>query len=215
MKLIKEITQEVEYITEALDNGKKSTFIKGIFMQAEQANRNNRIYQKPVLEKEVERYQALIKERRALGELGHPPNPTINLNQVSHLITGLSWDGNNVIGEAKILDTPMGKIAKNFIEEGVKLGVSSRGVGSLTQGKDGISIVQPDFHLATVDIVADPSAPDAFVEGIMEGAEWICENGVWKTVQVEQAKQYIKGATKKELAAKKLKVFEAFLGTIK
>ena len=215
MKLIKEIHQELEYITEASEAGKKSTFIRGIFMQAEQQNRNNRIYQKPVLEKEVERYQSLIKEKRALGELGHPPNPTINLNQVSHLITGLSWDGNNVVGEAKILDTPMGKIAKNFIEEGVKLGVSSRGVGSLTQGKDGVSIVQPDFHLATVDIVADPSAPDAFVEGIMEGAEWICENGVWKSFQIDQAKQSIKNASKKNLAEQKLKIFEAFLQSIK
>jgi len=215
MKLIKEIHQELEYITEASEAGKKSTFIRGIFMQAEQQNRNNRIYQKPVLEKEVERYQSLIKEKRALGELGHPPNPTINLNQVSHLITGLSWDGNNVVGEAKILDTPMGKIAKNFIEEGVKLGVSSRGVGSLTQGKDGVSIVQPDFHLATVDIVADPSAPDAFVEGIMEGAEWICENGVWKSFQIDQTKQSIKNASKKNLAEQKLKIFEAFLQSIK
>jgi len=215
MKLIKEINQELEYITEQNDGGKKSTFIRGIFMQAEQANRNNRIYQKPVLEKEVERYQNLISEKRALGELGHPPNPTINLNQVSHLITGLSWDGNNVVGEAKILDTPMGKIAKNFIEEGVKLGVSSRGVGSLSPGKDGISIVQPDFHLATVDIVADPSAPDAFVEGIMEGAEWICENGIWKTIQIDQARQEIKNTSRKHLAEKKLKVFEAFLSTIK
>jgi hypothetical protein len=215
MKLIKEINQELEYITESAAEGKKNTFIRGIFMQAEQQNRNNRIYQKPVLEKEIERYQNLISEKRSLGELGHPPNPTINLNQVSHLITGLKWDNNNVIGEAKILDTPMGKIAKNFIEEGVKLGVSSRGVGSLTQGKDGISIVQPDFHLATVDIVADPSAPDAFVEGIMESAEWICENGVWKSIQIDAAKQYIKSASKSQLAERKLKVFEAFLGTIK
>jgi len=215
MKLIKEINQEIEYVTESAAEGKKNTFIRGIFMQAEQQNRNNRIYQKPVLEKEIERYQNLINEKRSLGELGHPPNPTINLNQVSHLITGLKWDNNNVIGEAKILDTPMGKIAKNFIEEGVKLGVSSRGVGSLTPGKDGISIVQPDFHLATVDIVADPSAPDAFVEGIMENAEWICENGIWKSIQIDTSKQYIKSASKIQLAERKLKVFKAFLGSLK
>jgi len=215
MKLIKEINQELEYITESAAEGKKNTFIRGIFMQAEQQNRNNRIYQKPVLEKEILRYQNLIGEKRSLGELGHPPNPTINLNQVSHLITSLKWDGNNVIGEAKILDTPMGKIAKNFIEEGVKLGVSSRGLGSLSPGKDGVNIVQPDFHLATVDIVADPSAPDAFVEGIMENVEWICENGIWKTIEIDTARKAIKTASKSQLAERKLKVFEAFLNTIK
>jgi len=213
MKLIKEITQELEYITEE-NSGKKGTYIKGIFMQSEQENRNGRIYRKPILEKEIARYQSLIDEKRSLGELGHPPNPTINLNQVSHLITELKWAGNDIIGTAKILDTPMGKIAKNFIEEGVKLGVSSRGLGSL-KDVNGVNEVQDDFHLATVDIVADPSAPNAFVEGIMENAEWICENGIWKTIQIETAQKIVKNASSKKLAETKLKLFEAFLKNIK
>ena len=214
MKLIKEIQQNLEYITEEKSEGKRNTYIKGIFMQTERENKNGRIYRKPVLEKELQRYQSLIQEKRSLGELGHPPNPSINLNQVSHLITELKWDGNDIIGTAKILDTPMGKIAKNFIEEGVRLGVSSRGLGSLKE-RNGINEVQDDFHLATVDIVADPSAPDAFVEGIMENAEWICENGVWKTIEVEQAQKVIRKASSKQLAETKLKVFEAFLNSIK
>ena len=213
MKLIKEITQELEYITEE-NSGKKGTYIKGIFMQSEQENRNGRIYRKPILEKEIARYQSLIDEKRSLGELGHPPNPTINLNQVSHLITELKWAGNDIIGTAKILDTPMGKIAKNFIEEGVKLGVSSRGLGSL-KDVNGVNEVQDDFHLATVDIVADPSAPNAFVEGIMENAEWICENGIRKTIQIETAQKIVKNASSKKLAETKLKLFEAFLKNIK
>ena len=214
MKLIKEIHQDLEYITEEKSGGKHNTYIKGIFMQSEQQNRNGRLYPKSVLEKELERYQTMISEKRSLGELGHPPNPQINLNNVSHLITNLQWEGNDIIGTAKILDTPMGKIAKNFIEEGVRLGVSSRGLGSLKE-RNGVNEVQGDFHLATVDIVADPSAPDAFVEGIMENAEWICENGVWKTVQIEQAQQVIKKAPSKKIAEAKLKVFEAFLNSIK
>jgi len=214
MKLIKEIHQELEYITEEKTGGKQSTFIKGVFMQSEQQNRNGRLYPKNVLEKELQRYQNMISEKRSLGELGHPPNPQINLNNVSHLITNLQWEGNDIIGTAKILDTPMGKIAKNFIEEGVRLGVSSRGLGSLKE-RNGVNEVQDDFHLATVDIVADPSAPNAFVEGIMENAEWICENGVWKSVQIEQAQKVIKQAPSKKLAEAKLKVFEAFLNSIK
>ena len=214
MKLIKEIHQDLEYITEEKSGGKHNTYIKGIFMQSEQQNRNGRVYPKSVLEKEIQRYQNMISEKRSLGELGHPPNPQINLNNVSHLITNLQWEGNDIIGTAKILDTPMGKIAKNFIEEGVRLGVSSRGLGSLKE-RNGINEVQDDFHLATVDIVADPSAPDAFVEGIMENAEWICENGVWKTIEVEQAQKVIRKASNKQLAETKLKVFEAILNSIK
>ena len=214
MKLIKEIHQDLEYLTEENSSGKKNTFIKGIFMQTEKENRNGRVYRKSVLEKELDRYQTMIKEKRSLGELGHPPNPSINLNQVSHLITELNWNGNDIIGVAKILDTPMGKIAKNFIEEGVRLGVSYRGLGSLKE-INGINEVQDDFHLATVDIVADPSAPDAFVEGMMENAEWICENGVWKSVQIETAQKVIKNTNSKKLAETKLKVFEAFLNSIK
>ena len=150
-----------------------------------------------------------------MGELGHPPNPSINLNQVSHMITGLKFEGNDVYGKAKILDTPMGKIAKNFIEEGVRLGVSSRGLGSVKLNKEGVNEVQDDFHLATVDIVADPSAPDAFVQGIMESADWILENGVWKAIQVEQAQTTIRKASKADLNKVKLQIFEQFLRTIK
>ena len=166
------------------------------------------------MEKEIARYQDLISEKRSLGELGHPPNPQINLNQVSHLITGLRFEGNDIYGKAKILDTPMGKIAKNFLEEGVRLGVSSRGLGSLKE-RNGINEVQDDFHLATVDIVADPSAPDAFVQGIMESAEWILDNGVWKPIQIEQAQQAIRKASKADLSTVKLQVFESFLRSIK
>ena len=188
MKLIKEVSQDLNYLTESVDeaSGEKQTFIEGIFMQAEKANKNGRMYPIDVMTNEVNNYQKHISEKRSLGELGHPPNPTVNLDKVSHLITRLEMDGNNVVGKAKILDTPMGKIAKNFIKEGVGLGVSSRGLGSLKE-KNGVNVVQPDFHLATVDIVADPSAPDAFVQGIMESAEWILDNGVWKPIDIEQA----------------------------
>jgi hypothetical protein len=214
MKLIKEISQELKYLTEASENGKKGIFIEGIFMQADKENKNGRLYPKGIMEKELQRYQSLISEKRSLGELGHPPNPTINLDKVSHLITNLRFEGNDIVGKAKILDTPMGKIAQNFIEEGVRLGVSSRGLGSLKE-RNGINEVQDDFHLATVDIVADPSAPDAFVQGIMESSEWILENGVWKAVDVERAQKKIKNASKASLAEAKLQVFESFLNKIK
>ena len=213
MKLIKEINQELEYIVEEKDAA-KNTYIKGIFMQSETQNKNGRIYRKPILEKELQRYQQIIDEKRSLGELGHPPNPSINLNQVSHLITELNWEGKNIIGTAKILETPMGKIAKNFIDEGIRLGVSSRGLGSLKE-VNGINEVQDDFHLVTVDIVADPSAPDAFVQGIMENADWVCENGIWKSVQIEQAQNFIRQKSKRELESAKLQVFEASLNSIK
>lgn len=214
MKLIKEISQELNYLTEATENGKKGIYIEGIFMQADRENKNGRMYPKSIMEKELGRYQTLIKEKRSLGELGHPPNPTINLNNVSHLITNLRFEGSDIVGKAKILDTPMGKIAQNFIEEGVRLGVSSRGLGSLKE-RNGINEVQDDFHLATVDIVADPSAPDAFVQGIMESAEWILENGVWKTVDVENAQKQIKQTPKKNINEAKLEVFQRFLNSIK
>lgn len=214
MKLIKEISQDLQYLVEANENGKKGIFIEGIFMQADKENKNGRIYPRGIMEKELERYQSLIKEKRSLGELGHPPNPTINLDKVSHLISNLRFEGNDIVGKAKILDTPMGKIAQNFIEEGVRLGVSSRGLGSLKE-KNGVNEVQDDFHLATVDIVADPSAPDAFVQGIMESAEWILENGVWKAMDVERAQRKIKNTSKAGLAEAKLQVFEAFLNKIK
>lgn len=214
MKLITEMTQDVQYLTERREDGGKNVYIEGIFMQANKQNKNGRVYPMSVMEKELERYQTLISEKRSLGELGHPPNPQINLNQVSHLITNLKFEGNDIYGRAKILDTPMGKIAKNFIEEGVRLGVSSRGLGSLKE-KNGVNEVQDDFHLATVDIVADPSAPDAFVQGIMESAEWVLENGVWKAIDVESAQKTIRKASKSQLAETKLQVFEAFLRKIK
>jgi hypothetical protein len=215
MKLITEMNQDVKFLTEKKEDGTKSVYIEGIFMQAEKPNRNGRIYGRGIMEREVQKYQELINEKRSLGELGHPPNPSINLNQVSHIITGLKFEGNDIYGKAKILDTPMGKIAKNFIEEGVRLGVSSRGLGSVKLNKEGVNEVQDDFHLATVDIVADPSAPDAFVQGIMESAEWILENGVWKAVQIEQAQNLIRKASKADLNKVKLQVFEQFLRTIK
>jgi len=215
MKLITEMNRDVKFLTEKKEDGTKSVYIEGIFMQAEKANRNGRMYGRGIMEREVQKYQELINEKRSLGELGHPPNPSINLNQVSHMITGLKFEGNDIHGRAKILDTPMGKIAKNFIEEGVRLGVSSRGLGSVKLNKEGINEVQDDFHLATVDIVADPSAPDAFVQGIMESADWILENGVWKAVQIEQAQNTIRKASKADLNKVKLQVFEQFLRTIK
>lgn len=215
MKLITEMNQDVKFLTEKKEDGTKSVYIEGIFMQAEKPNRNGRIYGRGIMEREVQKYQELINEKRSLGELGHPPNPSINLNQVSHMITGLKFEGNDIHGKAKILDTPMGKIAKNFIEEGVRLGVSSRGLGSVKLNKEGVNEVQDDFHLATVDIVADPSAPDAFVQGIMESADWILENGIWKAVQIEQAQNTIRKASKADLNKVKLQVFEQFLRTIK
>ena len=209
------MNQDVKFLTEKKEDGTKSVYIEGIFMQAEKPNRNGRMYGRGIMEREVQKYQELINEKRSLGELGHPPNPSINLNQVSHMITGLKFEGNDIYGKAKILDTPMGKIAKNFIEEGVRLGVSSRGLGSVKLNKEGVNEVQDDFHLATVDIVADPSAPDAFVQGIMESADWILENGVWKAVQIEQAQNTIRKASKADLNKVKLQVFEQFLRTIK
>lgn len=196
MKLIAEHIQNVEYIIEQKTGGMK---IKGIFMQAEQKNRNGRVYPFPILEKEVKRYnEEFIKEGRAFGELGHPDGPTVNLDRVSHMITRLEPNGKNFIGEAKLLSTPMGEIAKALIKDGGKLGVSSRGMGSL-ESRNGVNYVKDDFYLATAaDIVADPSAPQAFVEGIMEGREWIWDNGILKEVAINQIKTDIeKGARAK------------------
>jgi hypothetical protein len=215
MKLITEQITEVQYLTEKKEDGTKHIYIEGKFMGYDEPNKNGRMYPKKIMEKQVAEYQNLIKEKRALGELGHPPNPQINLNQVSHLITELRMaEGGTVYGKAKLLDTPMGKIAKNFIEEGVGLGVSSRGLGSIKE-KNGINEVQDDFHLVGVDIVSDPSAPGAFVQGIMESAEWILDAGVWKPIHIEQAQNFIKKASKSDLASAKLTVFEAFLKIIK
>ena len=178
VKLISEAVEEVEYITEEKENGGKNYKIRGIFMQADIKNRNGRVYPMEVLDEEVRKYNKnFIQQNRAFGELGHPDGPTVNLERVSHMITSLKPDGKNFIGEAKIMDTPMGKIVKNLMDEGAKLGVSSRGMGSLRQ-KGGANVVSDDFYLATAaDIVADPSAPNAFVEGIMEGKEWVWNNG--------------------------------------
>jgi hypothetical protein len=214
MKLIREAAENLEYLIEEKD-GKKNVFIEGIFAQYDTGNRNNRIYPKSVMEKEVNRYQEIIEAKRSLGELGHPPNPSINLDKVSHLITSLKMESDGkVIGRAKILETPMGLIAKNLIENDCGVGVSTRGLGSLKAGKDGLQEVQDDFHLATIDIVSDPSAPDAFVQGIMENAEWICDNGIWKAVEIEMAQKQIKQASAKELEEEKLKVFERFLSKL-
>ena len=178
VKLIAEAVEEVEYITEEKEDGGKNYKIRGIFMQADIKNRNGRVYPMEVLDEEVKKYNKnFIEQNRAFGELGHPDGPTVNLERVSHMITSLKPDGKNFIGEAKIMDTPMGKIVKNLMDEGAKLGVSSRGMGSLRQ-KGGANVVSDDFYLATAaDIVADPSAPNAFVEGIMEGKEWVWNNG--------------------------------------
>ena len=189
MRLISEELAEVEFITEELneDTGKKSYKIKGVFMQADVKNRNGRIYPQPILAKEVAKYNKnFIQEKRAFGELGHPDGPTVNLERVSHMITDLYPDGKNFIGEAKIMSTPMGEIVKNLMDEGAKLGVSSRGMGSL-ESRGGTNYVKDDFYLATAaDIVADPSAPNAFVEGIMEGKEWVWNNGALVEAELVQ-----------------------------
>jgi hypothetical protein len=214
MRLIKEVAQDINYLVEAKEGGGKNIFIEGIFAQSDTANKNNRSYGKTIMEREVNKYQDLIEQKRSLGELGHPENPSINLHQVSHLITNLRMEGKDVYGRAKILETPMGNIARNLIENEIRLGVSTRGLGSLKMNSEGINEVQDDFHLATVDIVADPSAPDAFVQGIMESAEWILENGVWKAIHVENAQKQIRKTSAKNLDEVKLKIFEQFVNQL-
>jgi hypothetical protein len=211
MKLIKELVESVNYIVEESD-GKKTMFIEGPFLVYDQKNRNGRLYEKHILSKEVNRYmEDYVKKNRAFGELGHPETPTINLERVSHMITLLQDNGKHWVGRAKILETPMGNIAKNLIDGGAQLGVSSRGMGSLVS-KNGVNIVQPDFHLATAaDIVADPSAPGAFVQGIMEGKEWMLVNNVWTEVHLEEAKQEIVKASRKDIERVSLHIFENFL----
>jgi len=211
MKLISEEVSNAEYLVEET-NGKKNYKIKGIFLQSNVKNRNGRVYPRDILENEVTRYnREFINKKRAFGELGHPDGPTVNLERVSHMITKLSPDGNNFIGEAKIMDTPYGKIVKGLIDEGAQLGVSSRGMGSLIQ-RNGANYVKDDFYLATAaDIVADPSAPDAFVEGIMESREWVWENGVLIEKDIEAWKQQVRDAKQRALEETKLKVFESFL----
>ena len=201
LKLFSEAVEEVEYITENKEGGGKNYKIRGVFMQADIKNRNGRVYPMEVLEKEVGKYNKnFIQQKRAFGELGHPDGPPVNLERVSHMITSLTPDGNNFMGEAKIMDTPMGKIVKNLMDEGAKLGVSSRGMGSLNQ-KGGTNYVRDDFYLATAaDIVADPSAPNAFVEGIMEGKEWVWDNGIIKEAEIAEMKQRIDDKSRQKQA---------------
>ena len=212
MKLITETIEDIEVLTEANANGGKSYKIKGVFMQADIKNRNGRVYPVQTLAKEVARYtKEFINKKRAFGELGHPDGPTVNLERVSHMITSLKPEGKNFIGEAKVMDTPYGKIVKNLIDEGAQLGVSSRGMGSIQQSQ-GRNVVGKDFYLATAaDIVADPSAPDAFVEGIMENKEWVWDNGVLKSIEVEQYKEEIEKTKRKELAEVKANIFKDFI----
>ena len=216
MKLITEVMDEnsIEFITEE-NNGEKSHFIKGVFMQAEQKNRNGRIYPKKVLDEQVKKYiTGYVDQNRAFGELGHPDGPVVNLERVSHMIKELREDGNNWVGKAKIMDTPYGKIVKNLIDEGAKLGVSSRGMGSLKNVR-GTNVVQDDFHLATAaDIVADPSAPEAFVEGVMEGKEWVWDNGVIKEQEISRMKEELTQAKRKQIEEAKINMFKAFLSKL-
>ena len=214
MRLIAEEITTVDFICEDKE-GKKNSFIEGVFLQAELKNRNNRMYPLKTLSKEVAKYdENYIQKGRALGELGHPDGPSINLDRVSHKILSLKEDGNNFIGKAKLLDTPMGGIAKNLLDEGVKLGVSSRGMGSIRK-EENCNVVMDDFMLATAaDIVADPSAPDAFVNGIMEGKEWVWDNGVLKEAKVAQIKKEIDQATLLNLQERKVSAFETFLKSL-
>jgi hypothetical protein len=213
MRLIKEFNQDIKYLTEETSNkNKPNVFIEGVFLQSDLKNKNGRIYPREIMQREVARYvKENIKTKRAYGELGHPDGPTVNLDRVSHMITSLREDGNNYIGKAKVMDTPMGKIVKELISEGAQLGVSSRGLGSLKE-RNGINEVQDDFMLATAaDIVADPSAPDAFVNGIMEGKEWVFVNGKWTEQDIEEARATISSANSAHLEEEKLQVFNNFL----
>jgi hypothetical protein len=214
MKLITETIEDVQYLTESAEDGKKNLYIQGVFLVGEQANRNRRMYKIGTLREEVGRYtQEYITTNRALGELGHPDTPSINLERVCIKIESLTEDDQNrFIGRAKVLDTPYGNIVKNFIESGVSLGVSSRGMGSLVQGRDGINIVSDDFRLATAaDVVADPSAPGAFVNGIMENKEWLFIEGRFVEMDIDRTKQAIRSASRKDIEKVAARLFENFL----
>jgi hypothetical protein len=216
MKLITEQIEDVQILSEE-KNGKKNLYIEGTFLQGEIKNRNGRMYPINTLRREVDKYnESFVKNGRALGELGHPDGPTVNLDRVSHLITSLVQEGNNFRGRARILDTPMGNIAKNLLGEGVKLGVSSRGIGSLQETRDGAKVVADDFMLATAaDIVADPSAPDAFVNGIMEGKEWVWNNGIIQESEINHMKKQIdNAASRKILEERKISAFSKFLNSL-
>lgn len=213
MKLLKELNEEVKLITEEADGGKKNFFIEGIFLQSEIENRNHRVYPKAILGREVNRYVTeFVNKNRAYGELGHPDTPNINPDRISHLITSLKEDGNNYVGKAKILDTPYGDIVRGIMNGGGALGVSSRGMGSLKPMKEGTQLVQDDYFLATAgDVVVDPSAPDAMVQGIMEQKEWIWQNGIIKEADIAAMRKEILGASRKQLEEVTLRNFENFL----
>jgi len=214
MKLITEHTEEVSYIIEAKDDGSKNYVIEGIFAQADQKNRNGRIYPKGILEKAISKYdKEQVQTQRAVGELNHPAGPIINLDKVSHRITELKWNGNDVMGKALILDTPNGQIVKGLLDGGVKLGVSTRGMGTL-ENRGGINMVKEDYVMNTVDIVQDPSAPSAFVNGIMEGVEWIWNNGVLEPQEIEKIETEIKNASKSDRSAVEMREFKNFLSKI-
>jgi len=216
MKLIAEyVDQNLEVITERTEKGGKNHFIEGVFMQSETRNRNGRIYPRPVMEKAVDKYVTeQVNTKRAVGELNHPDGPTVNLDKVSHLIEGLDWKGNDVVGKARILDTPNGRIVKGLLEGGVRLGVSTRGMGSLEE-RNGVMFVKDDFILSTVDIVQDPSAPTAFVNGIMEGVEWIWNNGIIEPRVIEKMETEIKKAPRANLYETQVREFKNFLSLLK
>lgn len=217
MKLIREVTESVNLITESKLGKGKEYFIEGIFLQSDLKNRNGRMYPESVMDKEVKRYiSEYVEKNRAYGELGHPDTPSINLDRVSHLIVDLRKDGTNYIGKAKILDTPMGKIAMGLLDGGANLGVSSRALGSLKTNNEGVQVVQDDFMLSTAaDIVADPSAPDAFVRGIMENKEWVFVDGKFVEKHIEEAKSLIKKTSSRDLQEAKIRAFQTFLSKIK
>ena len=216
MKLIAEYTdQHLEFMTEAKEDGSKSYTIEGVFMQAEQKNRNGRIYPKPIMEKAVNKYVGdQVSKGRAVGELNHPEGPTVNLDKVSHKIESLDWKGNDVVGKATILETPMGQIVKGLLDGGVKLGVSTRGMGSL-ENRNGTMVVKPDFLLNAVDIVQDPSAPSAFVNGVMEGVEWVWNNGIIEAQAIEKIETEIKKASRTDLYETQVREFKNFLSLLK
>lgn len=213
MRLITEINEDLKFITESTESGKKGMFIEGVFMQADQGNRNGRMYPFNVLNREAQRYiKEYVEKNRAFGELGHPQGPTLNLERAAILIKDLKAEGTDFYGKAKVLDTPYGNIVRNLIDEGATLGVSTRGMGTLKEGKDGLKIVEDDFYLATAaDVVADPSAPDAFVRGIMESKEWVHVNGIWLEQDIDRSKALIKKTNSKELDEAKLNIFKEFI----
>ena len=216
MKLIAEYNENnIECLVEANKDGSKNHFIEGVFMQSEQKNRNGRVYPKAIMEKAVDKYvKEQVKTKRAVGELNHPDGPTVNLDKVSHLIEALDWDGNDVVGKARILETPMGQIVKGLLDGGVQLGVSTRGMGSLEQ-RNGVMYVKDDFMLNTVDIVQDPSAPTAFVNGIMEGVEWVWNNGIVEAQVIEKMETEIKKAPRADLYETQVREFKNFLSLMK